>query len=352
MKILFVDNQKDGFDRLLKIPFCREHHAEIEHIRNPMGLAEKVTNDAEVRLVILDILWEENGSGEALELGAAAMKELALHAPDVPVVIYSIIDDEHALGRLIPEMMRLGAYDWVSKDESLLIRSFRFNRAYMEGRKTRALGSKAVLAAEHQSRSEVHAAIMFVDLGGFTALTDEVGAAIVTGILKKFYKMVGLEVLPRNGYIDKYIGDAVMVAFGVIGENDIVSYKHVQQCIDAARHIQAQAHKFKIDEVEPVLRLRNTRIDPKRLSQIGGLRIGMESGLVEIVRFERGAESEVTFIGTPVNIASRILGLAETGETWAGHNMKATGLVGEPVAEKQASYRNLEGNFKIFKIAT
>ncbi len=351
MKILFVDNQERELGRLLMIPFCREHEKEIEHIRNPMGLGEKVAANPDVRLVILDILWEESSSEGALELGVEAMKELARQAPDVPVVIYSIIDDERILERLIPEMMRLGAYDWVGKDETLLVRSFRFQRAYMQGRKNRILGSTAVLPAEQQRRSDVHAAIMFTDLSGFTALTDEVGANIVAGILEKFYKMVGANIISRNGYIDKYIGDAVMAAFGVTGINDTQSFIHVQRCVEAARHIQAEAIRFRLDEVEPVLKQRLTKIDPKRLNQIGGIRIGMESGMVEIARFERGPESEVTFIGTAVNIASRILAQAGIGETWIGHNVKTTGHVGT-AEEREVEYKNLPGPFTMYRVQT
>jgi class 3 adenylate cyclase len=77
----------------------------------------------------------------------------------------------------------------------------------------------------------------------------------------------------------------------------------------------------------------------------------MESGNVEIVRFERGAESEVTFIGTPVNIAARILAKANTSETWVGHNMIATKMVGATEEERPVEYKNLPGDFKMYRIA-
>src|ERR1700749_3641849 len=134
MEILFVDNKAQEFEEFLQLPFAAEPRDKIEHRKSPVGLPQIVEDNPDLRLIILDMLWESDDVGNALPLGADAMGDLSRSAKDVTVVIYSIIDDEESLRQFIPEMLRLGAFDWVSKDESPLVRSFKFERAYNRGR--------------------------------------------------------------------------------------------------------------------------------------------------------------------------------------------------------------------------
>lgn len=352
MKILFVDNQDTEFERFMKLPFAQQHIDEIQHIKSPVGLKSQIMSDPEVRLIILDLLWEEGGDSEPLMLGADAMRELSEIAPDIPVIIYSVLDDDNTLYNVMPEMMRLGAYDWIGKAEPRNLRSFRFERAYMAGRSVlNRPASRAILPPDQQHRKDVHAAILFVDMSGFTALTTVIGAEPVVEILKSFYKLVSDAVLSQKGYIDKYIGDAVMAVFGAANDNNPTLYTHGQQGIKAATQIQARSMSFRVDQVQPILQTKNLQWSAERVGNIGKLRVGIESGPVEIVRFERGNESELTFIGTPVNIASRILGLSGPDEVWVGENIRNTALLhGQVIEEMTEEYKNLPGSFNRYRV--
>jgi class 3 adenylate cyclase len=352
VKILFVDNKENEFERFLKLPFAMQHSGEIKHLKSPMGLKNIILTNPEVRLIILDLLWEEGPDREPLMLGVDAMRELSEIAPDIPIVIHSVLDDEDTLRSLIPEMMRLGAYDWIGKAEPKNLRSFRFERAYMAGRTVlNRPASRAILPPDQQCRNSVHVAVMFVDMCGFTALTREVGAEAIINILRSFYNLVGDVVMSKQGYIDKYIGDAVMNVFGAATEQNQL-YTHVQQSVQAARQICARSTSFRLNEVQPILRKANLVWPANRVNEIGKFRIAIESGPVEIVRFERGNESELTFIGSPVNIASRILGVSGPDEIWVGENVRNTGLMhADMVEEKEDSYKNLPGKYQRYRVS-
>ncbi|HKB68326.1 MAG TPA: adenylate/guanylate cyclase domain-containing protein [Pyrinomonadaceae bacterium] len=354
MKILVVDNKQEEFQRFMDLPFAKRHAQDIQYVDSPVGLASIVDANPELRLIVLDMLWEQDGPGEAKEFGADAMRDLFSRAGDVRVVIYSVLSEERVLYRLVPEMMRLGAHDWISKDEPKYVRSFRFERAYLEGRDVlKRPPHRAILAAEQKTRSDVHVAVMFVDMSGFTALTNTIGPEKVLKILEAFYAMVGEAVMKHGGYIDKYIGDAVMSVFGASAEFEDDLFTHVQQSIKAARVIQGRSAPFRMDYVEPVLARSNMQLTDAQLRQIGRFRVGIESGPVEVHKFERESATELTFIGTPVNIASRVINKADPGELWVGKNAHDTAAKHlEVIKEVEVEYKNLPGTFQAYIIAT
>jgi class 3 adenylate cyclase len=355
MKVLFVDNQEREFERFRDLPFAQLVGVDqITHIKSPVNLSEIVANNPDLRLVVLDMLWDEEREDGGLPLGADAARELLKTNPELPVIIYSVMDNEARLRELIPEMIRIGAYDWVSKTESKIVRSFRFERAFNEGRdQLKRPDNRAILAKEQAIRHDIALAVMFVDMSGFTALTNEIGGARTVGLLKEFYKLVGDAVQRNHGYVDKYIGDAVMAVFGAIGSADDMAREWQENCVAAARSVQALAPAFKLNSVDPVLKKHFQQLTPEQLRYVGKIRIGLESGVVEIARFDRGNESEVTFVGTPVNIASRILAQAMPGEVWAGANLHTNALKAVDVAEaREVEYKNLPGKFQAYLLRT
>jgi class 3 adenylate cyclase len=354
MKILFVDNKEEEFERFRQLPFAKKYSEEIEFRKSPIGLPKVIEENPDLRLIILDLLWESDELDKAIELGAEAMKELSDTGPSVPVIIHSIIDDEETLHRLIPEMMRLGAYDWISKIESKMVRSARFERAYAVGR-TSLPKSRSLLSPDQQNRSKVHVAAMFVDISGFTALSEEVQASDLIPVLREFYNLVGQTIYNHQGYVDKYIGDAVMAYFGATGKQEAssagIAYGHVIQCLNSAKIIQNLAASFRHEHIVPILTSSSVHLGADVKAKIGSFRIGIESGLVEVVRFERGNESEVTVIGPPINIAARILNAGGPNEIWIGENARSTGAMADDIIDQvKDKYKNIIGEINRYRV--
>ena len=55
--------------------------------------------------------------------------------------------------------------------------------------------------------------VMFVDICGFTAITENVPANTVVQIINSLFDKIVKEVLAQKGHVDKFMGDAVMAVF-------------------------------------------------------------------------------------------------------------------------------------------
>ncbi len=63
-----------------------------------------------------------------------------------------------------------------------------------------------------------HATIMFCDLRGFTSLSERCGAEEAVETLNEFFTVLTAWVRECGGFVDKFIGDALLVVFGLFDE--------------------------------------------------------------------------------------------------------------------------------------
>lgn len=64
-----------------------------------------------------------------------------------------------------------------------------------------------------QSGRILEVTVLFADLSGFTSITEELGAEDIHRIVSPFLSRATEAVLKENGFVDKYIGDAIMAIF-------------------------------------------------------------------------------------------------------------------------------------------
>lgn len=147
----------------------------------------------------------------------------------------------------------------------------------------------------------VQATVMFVDIRGFTALSEKLSATQIVEMLNRFFAQVEPIIKAHGGWINKFLGDGFMVTFGAPVPYD----DHALRAVHTALAIREQSKQF----TEPVIK-------------IG---IGIESG--EMVAGSIGSPErlEYTVIGDTVNVASRIESLnKEMGtEILISHNVYA-----------------------------
>ena len=60
-----------------------------------------------------------------------------------------------------------------------------------------------------------NAAIVFVDLSGFTSLSEELGPDRTRDLLKEFHAIVDREAVASGGMITSFLGDGAMILFGL-----------------------------------------------------------------------------------------------------------------------------------------
>ncbi len=152
---------------------------------------------------------------------------------------------------------------------------------------------------------EVDAAVMFVDVAGFTTMSESLPAYDVVHILNRFFNRAAEAVESNSGRVDNYMGDGLLAVFGINDEDDF-AFSGVQAGLEVLA-VAADMHDY--------------------VSRIYGcafnVRIGISLG--EVIFGLMGGESSAreTVLGDPVNTASRL----ESANKTTGTKM----LVTEPV---------------------
>jgi adenylate cyclase len=128
--------------------------------------------------------------------------------------------------------------------------------------------------------------VMFVDLAGFTGMSERLGDRIIP-LLSRYFDSVSTQVQSHGGTIDKFIGDAVMAFWGAPAQNP----DHAVDCCRAAlgcQRVMAEAGLVD-DNGKPVK-----------------IRIGINSGDMLVGNIGSEVRLNYTVIGDAVNIASRL----------------------------------------------
>lgn len=140
--------------------------------------------------------------------------------------------------------------------------------------------------------------VLFSDIRGFTPIVENGSPWDIAAFLNDFYfTPMGEIAYKYNGTVDKHIGDAIMILFGVP-----ISYDDdVQRAIKTAVAMQKEA--VKIDDhllKNGVFRL--------------GIGIGISTGNVFSGVLGSLRKKEYTSVGMAVNVAARLQNLANPGE--------------------------------------
>ncbi|MEN3045185.1 MAG: adenylate/guanylate cyclase domain-containing protein [Candidatus Hydrothermales bacterium] len=136
--------------------------------------------------------------------------------------------------------------------------------------------------------------VIFTDIKGFTSLSETLDPEAVHSIVDTLFKELTDIIEKRGGYVDKYIGDAIMALFG--------------------------APKSYGDDTERAL---YSALEMQEVLKRKGItaRIGINSGFVLAGKIGKGREGDYTAIGDTVNIAQRIESICEPGKIWVSESV-------------------------------
>ena len=141
----------------------------------------------------------------------------------------------------------------------------------------------------HLGGEEREVTIMFADLSGFTALSGKVGPAELMRVTNYYLGMIVEAVEATGGYVDKFIGDAVMGIWGAPAPNP-----------DHA----AAAARAALAAVAGVMRAK-AEADARREAGYA-VKIGLNSGRAVVGNVGAEKRYNYTAVGETVNIASRL----------------------------------------------
>lgn len=134
-----------------------------------------------------------------------------------------------------------------------------------------------------------HIAVMFADLSGFTALSEALkDDKKLTATVNHYLGIVAREVERSGGYVDKYIGDAVMAIWNAPADHS----DHERAAVGAAIRIHA--------EVEAAAADHRSRGLPNF-----AIRVGLNSGYATVGNVGAERRLNYTAVGDTVNIAAR-----------------------------------------------
>ncbi len=134
--------------------------------------------------------------------------------------------------------------------------------------------------------------IMFADLSGFTALSTRVGPEDLMRLTNHYLALIADEVDASGGYVDKFIGDAVMAMWGAPADLDDHALAATRAALAMARGIAERA-----GEAE-------ARGEPGF-----GIKIGLHAGAAIVGNVGSDKRYNYTAVGETVNIAARLEGL-------------------------------------------
>jgi adenylate cyclase len=306
-KIMIVDDEND-FEQLIRQKFrrqIREQEYEFVFAQNGKDALEKLELHPDIEIVFSDI-------NMPIMDGLSLLLKLNEKNPLLKAVIVSAYGDMDN----IRTAMNRGAFDFICKPiqfedlELTLLKTLKYVtqiretiKAIKENNILRMYVDDSVLQFMTHSEYEtslmvnetVDATVVFMDICGFTAISEKETPNFVVKLINKYFDLMVKEIIAQGGYIDKFLGDAVMAVF----RGDY----HLDRAIEASLAVH------KAIEAQEGEKLDKETFLPK-------VAIGINSG--EMISGNIGSAAlkrlDFTVIGDTVNTSQRLQSAAKPGQ--------------------------------------
>lgn len=177
-------------------------------------------------------------------------------------------------------------------------------RRQMEGTFKMYVDSSVVDAISEKSATELtaisarrHIAVLFVDIRGFTTISESLAPEQVVEILNEYLSLVADAVAHWDGTLDKFIGDAAMAVFNAPRDLDDYVFRAVCAAVELSRSADYLYDKYM-----------------KRYGKAVRFGVGINCGDAIVGNIGSKSRMDYTAIGDTVNTASRLEGSAKAGQ--------------------------------------
>jgi adenylate cyclase len=151
---------------------------------------------------------------------------------------------------------------------------------------------ETMVAASEEELSRPHrteGTVMFTDLKGFTTISEERPPEEVASILNEYFEAMREIIDLHQGTISKFIGDGIMVLFGLPIPDADHAAKAVRCAVEMQRRMEDLRQKF----------------FKRGLPELS-MRIGIHTGEMIFGAIGSQRQSDLTAIGDTVNVAARL----------------------------------------------
>jgi class 3 adenylate cyclase/FixJ family two-component response regulator len=305
-KILVVDDEED-LEMLFRQKYRQKIRAgeyEMLFALNGQMALDTLKEHPDVDLILSDI-------NMPVMDGLTLLSRTKEQNPILKTVIISAYGDMEN----IRKAMNLGAFDFVTKpvdfqdleitiektlghinqikSTTQAMRENNILKMYVDETVLNFMGSKEIESALMDNNIIV-ATVAFIDLCGFTKISENQEPNIVVGLLNEYFDLMVREIIDQKGSVDKFIGDAVMAVFQ--GSDHLG--RAITSCI---------AIRDKMNAIPPYAEMNDFK------PQVS---IGVNSG--EMVCGNIGSKSlkrlDYTVIGDSVNVSARLQAKANCGQ--------------------------------------
>lgn len=140
--------------------------------------------------------------------------------------------------------------------------------------------------------------IFFSDLSGFTTISETLDASVLVDVLNMYMQETVELIFKNRGFVDKFIGDAVMAIWGAPVDDPEA---HANRALEAALGFQDAFERFR-EKARAVIGDRANELSA---------RVGVHTGTAIVGNIGANSRYNYTAIGDPVNLASRLEGLGK-----------------------------------------
>ena len=142
-----------------------------------------------------------------------------------------------------------------------------------------------------------HIAVLFVDIRGFTTMSESLRPAEVVEILNEYLSLTTRSIFDNGGTLDKFVGDATMAVFNAPFDLDDYVFRAVCTAWDMMAGADAIADQFE-----------------KRFGKRVAFGIGIHCGEAVVGNIGCDFRMDYTAIGDTVNTAARLESSADRGQ--------------------------------------
>jgi adenylate cyclase len=305
-KILVADDEAD-LEMLIKQKFrqkIREQQYEFVFAVNGNDALAKLNQHPDIDIVLTDINMPEMD-------GLTLLARLNEVNPLIKAVMVSAYGDMEN----IRTAMNRGAFDFITKpinfdDLSVTmektiryvaqlrqtlqaVKENNILKMYVDENVLNFMGSREFEASLMASET-VEATVAFIDICSFTSISESEPADTVVKLLNEYFDVIVKEVIAQGGYIDKFIGDAIMAVWR--------GNYHLDRAVDACLAVRNSINS---------LPLINGKISFKPNVSMGINSGEMVSGNIGSATLRR---LDYTVVGDTVNTAQRLQSFAGPGQ--------------------------------------